>query len=413
MLNLGCENLNSDSALFLLSPFKSASIDAAVLLLALMFERLLAAFVHANTQYNTLYASYSDVYGLKRLRVKKTHHKVIAMAEESVSKTAATKFTMTVVWQIAVIVLIAVLAASILTKGFSFTGAATGALTQQQAADKTVAYVNALLQGQATATVENITEANGLYRIQLNVGSQNFDAYMTKDGSLLFPSAIDMTEPLPSAANTTSNTSSSGSYPKSAKPVVQFFVMAFCPYGQQAEAGLIGAWQALGSAAEWEPHYVIYSNYSSASYCLDENQTYCSMHGRQELNEDIRQMCIWDNYNASVWWNYVSKINSQCTSQNVDTCWLGVANTTGINATLVSACQTNEAVALLEAEKQLNEELGVSGSPTVFINDQSYSGGRSADAFKNAICSAFTTAPSACNQTLNSTAGAATGGCGG
>jgi len=259
-----------------------------------------------------------------------------------------------------------------------------------------------------------VNESNGLYNVKLDIEGQQYNSYITKDGSILFPSAYQ----LPATVNSnvtnssTPNSTAGSSYPKSDTPTVDFYVMSFCPYGQQAETGLIGAWQALGSVADFVPHYVIYSNYQSAQYCLDENMTYCSMHGRSEVHEDVRQMCIWKYYNESVWWNYVSQINSLCTASNVDTCWTNVANATGINTTQIATCQQNEAVALLEAEKQLNTQLHVSGSPTVFVNGKLYSGARSADAFKSATCAAFNTAPSACNQTLATNETAATGGCG-
>lgn len=328
--------------------------------------------------------------------------------------TAAPKFSPALVWQIATIAVVVVLAVSIVTKGFSFTGAAGNEITENQAAIKAVSYINGLLQGQATATLIGVNESNGLYNIKLDIEGQQYNSYMTKDGSMLFPSAYQLPATVNSTvANSSTATPAAGpSYPKSDKPTVQFFVMAFCPYGQQAETGLIGAWQALGSVADFEPHYVIYSNYQSAQYCLDENMTYCSMHGRSEVHEDVRQMCIWKYYNESVWWNYVSQINTMCSASNVDTCWTNIANATGINTTKIATCQTNEAVALLGAEQALDAQMDASGSPTIFINGELYSGARSADAFKSATCAAFNTAPSACSQVLNSTETAATGGCG-
>ena len=316
------------------------------------------------------------------------------------------------VWPVLVVVLVALLAISILTQGFSFTGAATsgGELTAQQAADKTIAYIDELLAGQATATLVSVTESNGLYQVDLEISGEAYTSYMTKDGSLLFPTGYDVADFTATEAGT--QTQAASGYPKSDKPVVQFFVMSFCPYGQQAETGLKGAYDALGSTVEWEPHFVIYSNYGSAEYCLDENQTYCSMHGRSEVNEDVRQMCIWKYYSTNVWWDYVSQINSMCSLDSIDTCWMTVASGLGINTTQIAACQLGEAIALLEPELELNDELGVSGSPTIFINGQSYSGSRSAEAFKSAICSAFNTAPEACGETLNTTTTAASGSCG-
>jgi len=59
----------------------------------------------------------------------------------------------------------------------------------------------------------------------------------------------------------------------------------------------------------------------------------------------------------------------------------------------------------------LAEQYGVTGSPTLIINGVEYSGSRSSEAYKQAICDAFTTAPSECSQTLSETSSTATGGC--
>ena len=44
----------------------------------------------------------------------------------------------------------------------------------------------------------------------------------------------------------TADTSTSTTVPKSDKPLVELFVMAYCPYGTQAEKGLIPVIELLG-----------------------------------------------------------------------------------------------------------------------------------------------------------------------
>jgi len=48
----------------------------------------------------------------------------------------------------------------------------------------------------------------------------------------------------------------------------------------------------------------------------------------------------------------------------------------------------------------------------MFINSTLYSGSRTPEAYKSAICSAFTEQPEDCNKTLSDNAGAAEGSCG-
>jgi len=149
---------------------------------------------------------------------------------------------------------------------------------------------------------------------------------------------------------------------------------------------------------------VIYSNYQGGgpNYCLDKDSKYCSMHGIQELNQDVRELCV-EKYQKDKLWNFVEAINNACTAQNVDSCWQAVAQTTGIDVNKIKNCQKNEALTLLEQEVQLNTKYGISGSPQLVINDTEYSGSRDAESFKNAICSGFNSAPSECSGTLQNT----------
>jgi len=200
--------------------------------------------------------------------------------------------------------------------------------------------------------------------------------------------------------------------PKTDKVNVKFFTMSYCPYGNQAESGLIPVYKLLTDKVEWEPHYVIYENYKggSSDYCI-ENGLYCSMHGIQELNEDIRELCIWKYETHDKFFDYLDDVNSVCNAQNADSCWENVAQNHLIGTDRIKQCQQTEGAILIKAEYELNQEYGVQGSPTVFINDAEYSGGRAPEDYKTAICSGFNSPPAECQQKLGSRAmGAGSGG---
>ncbi len=237
---------------------------------------------------------------------------------------------------------------------------------------------------------------------------------MTKDGKILFPNALDIEEVKQQIkAMREQVREEEQNIPKREKVNVKFFVMSFCPFGNQAENALAPVFKLLGERnVEWEPHYVIYSNYRGyPDYCLDKEEKYCSMHGIQELHQDIRELCVWKYYNHSVWWDFVLKINDKCNSRNVDSCWQDIAREVGIDVVKIETCQKNEAVDLLQHEVELNQQYGVTGSPTVFINDVEYRGSRTPEAYKQAICSGFYEAPNECNETLNSTSSYTQGKC--
>jgi hypothetical protein len=169
----------------------------------------------------------------------------------------------------------------------------------------------------------------------------------------------------------------------------------------------------LKDKAIFNPHYVIYENYGGggSDYCMNSG-TLCSMHGIQELNQDARELCVTKYMGIDDWFKFALAMNSQCSASNADTCWGGVATSLGLDVAKIKTCQQDEAVALLTAEKTLGDTLKVSGSPTVFIDGDAYSGGRTPEAYKTALCEKFDTQPSECSQTLDGSATAtASGSC--
>ncbi|PIT85503.1 hypothetical protein COU36_02930 [Candidatus Micrarchaeota archaeon CG10_big_fil_rev_8_21_14_0_10_59_7] len=269
--------------------------------------------------------------------------------------------------------------------------------------------VGVVVQGTAT-TIEN-----GMYAVNVSILQdgqvvQEAVAYVSLDGKSLFiGQVLDFTKafPKPTPVPTVA-------IPKTAKPEAEMYVMSFCPYGQQAEASVGPAQKALGDSITVVPHFVIYGKdyYAGqeAEYCM-ANTSLCSLHGIAEVDEDARQACIW-KYQPAKWWVYVLYVNGNCTLENIPDCWKTAANATGVNATAVEQCYSAEGAALLEADAALNQEKEVTGSPTLFINGVTYSGGRAAENFKDAFCAAFTNQPAACNMTLSEAQAAASGSCG-
>ena len=238
---------------------------------------------------------------------------------------------------------------------------------------------------------------------------------------------------------------------KSKKPIAKFFVMSFCPYGNQAESGLEPVYQLLKNKVDWQPRYVIYDKTycnnmiydekrcqqlvddgkvkdlttckkyfpmktmaeCAKKYCLQGGDDYyCSMHGIGEINQDIREICLYNQEGAGKFWQFVSGVNKKCTAQNVEDCWIGVAKELKLNTQKISQCQEQEGVKLLKKEVAENTKYNVKGSPTIFFNEVKYDGGRKAEDYKGAICASFEKEPKECKTVLSSKAkGAAVGAC--
>ena len=201
------------------------------------------------------------------------------------------------------------------------------------------------------------------------------------------------------------------------KPQIDFYVMSYCPYGNVAEEAIEPVYQELKDFAEFNPRYVIYSDYQGggSDFCID-NGKLCSMHGVQELNQGIRELCVNKLFGTGKWFEFALAMNDACTYQNADSCWEDVAIELGLDADAIAQCEEEDAVDLGRREKELNDIFGVSGSPTVFIEGQEYAGSRSPQGYMEGLCAAFEEgkAPAACDEldSMESTSEAPTGGCG-
>jgi hypothetical protein len=82
-----------------------------------------------------------------------------------------------------------------------------GFLTAQQAAEKTINFINQyLVEPGITASLINAAEERGLYKISFKAGENEYHSYVTKDGKLLFFQAIDMEKEISGTQTTKSDT---------------------------------------------------------------------------------------------------------------------------------------------------------------------------------------------------------------
>jgi glutaredoxin len=190
------------------------------------------------------------------------------------------------------------------------------------------------------------------------------------------------------------------------RPQIDFFVMSYCPYGNDAEEAIGPVYELLKDKADFNPYYVIYSNYGGGgpSYCMDEENKICSMHGIQELNQDLREVCVSNLLGMDEWFSFALEMNTKCNSQNADTCWQGVAESLGYDVSAIETCFNDDGLKIGTQNLELGTILGVSGSPTIFIDGEQYGGARTPDAIKQALCAAFDEAPEECSDVLETQA---------
>lgn len=283
----------------------------------------------------------------------------------------------------------------------SFFNKKSQVLTEEEAKDKALSFiVGNLVQPKTEVKVESIIMENGLYKLELDVNGQKITAYMTGDGAKFFPNVIDMNvEPDKQAENVAP--SAVQEIPKSDKPVVDLYVMSFCPFGNKAEDTLKPAYELLKDKVDFNFRYIVSS----------EGETINSLHGQTEVDQNEREACVAKNYGKDKWMEFVTYVNTNCGSDG--SCWGEGAKELSINTDQINSCVASEGITLMKADEKASAEARASGSPTMLINgvptNVVYQYGNS-EGYKQTICDAFNQSPAECAQKLESATQTSEGG---
>ena len=89
-------------------------------------------------------------------------------------------------WQGLSVLLIVLLVVSVLTNGFKI----FHSLDKNAAKEKTQKFLDVVLAGKGEVKITDLKEDKGLYQVVVNLNGQEFNSYLSKDGSLFFPSVI-------------------------------------------------------------------------------------------------------------------------------------------------------------------------------------------------------------------------------
>ena len=115
-------------------------------------------------------------------------------------------------------------------------------LSSQEVSDKVLSYIVETMPD-SEVSILDIFEENGLYKFTLQLNGQEFISYVSKDGKLLFPQAIDLEADLtmPEAGEEPGNgtgeltlgnfsVSRNDICQENGKPIIYFFGSATCPH---------------------------------------------------------------------------------------------------------------------------------------------------------------------------------------
>ncbi len=273
----------------------------------------------------------------------------------------------TVVLAIAVIAL-----AFLLYRGSGVTG---NTVDKDKAAEKLVGYLNERTGG----GVELVSsEKDGsLYNVMVSYKGDEIPVYITTDGKYFVQGVVPITEGNTTPTNNTSGVGAAAEVVKSDKPKVELFIMTECPYGTQAEKGIIPVLELLGDKIDGQISFVHYF-----------------MHGDKEEQETYRQVCIREEQSDK----YLTYLKCYLADGNATRC----IKEAKISETKLKSCISKSSANDYKVDSAASQAAGVEGSPTLVINGQIVSSGRSPSALLQTICSAFNTVPAECSETLDS-----------
>lgn len=274
----------------------------------------------------------------------------------------------------------------------SFVGGITGkVVSSNEAGENLVKYLNGLASSEVTL-IDTSTDQD-MYLVTVGYQGEEIPIYVTKDGKYYTMSLLPISD-----STSQTNTQTQTEVPQTDMPSAGLFIWSYCPYGVTALKPFSQVAELLGDAANFK----VYLYYAG--------------HGDFEVQQNKIQACI-QKLDSDNYWKYaetfVDEIYEKCYG-DID-CDLEestkLMDSLGIDSDAVLSCVDSEGEQLTEEDSNAAKSAGVSGSPTLVINGVKSNSARTAEAYKTAVCSAFTASPEECGQELDSTGTTASGNC--
>lgn len=270
---------------------------------------------------------------------------------------------------------------------------------------------------EAEVMFNEVREESDLYKVYMTIDGNEFEVYVSRDYTKFMPQIIDLGELLEELKEegkvdlSAENMKTLG-FDENSKPRLDYFVMSFCPFGNPADENASKIHAVFGDSVEVVPHYIV--NLSGKA-----PNGYSSLHGPQEAHQDIRELCVLENYGKDKFFEFTLASNEKLTDKNADAEWQTVAWEVGADVNVVANCEQTKGLEIAKREIEITKNTkvkgqngvgSVSGSPTMLVNGEKVS--NSASAIQKALCDSFDESekPAACDQDIEETA-AATGSC--
>jgi hypothetical protein len=252
-----------------------------------------------------------------------------------------------------------------------------------------------------SAEVVNVSSEGSFYKVILSIEGSDVPVYVTKDGKYFTSSLIPLvTEEDNTNTNTNTNTQTT-EVPKTTKPVVELFVMSYCPYGTQAEKGILPVVDLLGDKIDFNLRFVYYAMHPTSGEVEENLRQYC-IQKEQESKLNDYLTCFLEAGNSS----------SCLTTAKIDKTKLNLCTSAADKEFQISENKNDKTkwlsgnYPLFNIDKALNEQYNIGGSPTLVINGVTVNSARDPASYLDTICQAFSdgNVPTECGEQLSTTA---------
>lgn len=294
----------------------------------------------------------------------------------------------------AVIIIVAIVSGIVWSKQ-----APTNQISAQDAAAKAETFINDyLMPSGSLAKILETSEEYNLYKMKIDIGStEPVESYVTKDGLLFFPQALEIekvNQEEGSDVSANSGNTTPTNVPKTDKPKVELFVMSYCPFGTQMEKGLLSVLDLLGDKIDFTLNFNDYA-----------------MHEKKEIDENLVQYCIQKEQPEKLTaylscfldaGNQASCLAANANESKIKNCVAATDKEFKVTENYNNKVDWRGSYPGFNVQKTANDKYNVGGSPTLVINETTTSSGRDSASLLKTICAAFNNAPEECNSQLNS-----------
>ena len=251
--------------------------------------------------------------------------------------------------------------------------------------------------------IGDLKEQNGVYKFELVLSKEGQQpikqiAYISKDGKIIFQNGIEIDSLLESKeSDQAEGATSCEDISKSKTPKLTAYIVSRCPYGIQMQ-------RVFSLAINELPQLASYLDVKYIGTVTDGKVT--SMHGEEEAEENLRQICLREEQ-KSKYWDYVSCYIKEGKSKDC-------LSSSNIDKGKLEICINDKSKGLNYAKQdfELSDKLQIQGSPSLILNDserilESGFGGRIPDMAREIICCSSQKKPEFCDKEISKNAVAA------